>query len=227
MNSIKLINEEVSRMKSLFGYKRGKVVSEQEMQEIGIGASALLAAKNASVSAKRQTPPPIPTELKDINGVKAFQDWLDKNHVGWATGYNGGMLNKVGKGYGRMGPRTTNSWSQYKDEYLKSLQTAAQDDKNSMTDITPENGNTAVNNSTNTSNNEDGDYNPTNKSNTNNGNDITDYEPDNNTTAQQTTTQKTTQQTTIQKSPQPPTEPGEPGEERDGWTFDEKRQTWY
>ena len=101
----------------------------------------------------------LPTELKDSEGVKKFQDWLDKNHVGWAWGYAGEVLNKMGKGYGRMGPRTCKAWSQYKDEYLKSLQIATQDDKNSMTDVTPENGNTAVNNSTNNSNVENGDYN--------------------------------------------------------------------
>jgi hypothetical protein len=64
----------------------------------------------------------VPSELKDIEGIKKFQDWCDKNHAGWAYGYANGILNKLGKGYGRMGPRTCKAWSLYKDEYLKSLQ---------------------------------------------------------------------------------------------------------
>jgi Tfp pilus assembly major pilin PilA len=57
----------------------------------------------------------IPKELTD---VKAFQDWLDKNHPGWHDKYK--TLNSdVTKGYGKYGPRTTKAWIQYKDEYLK------------------------------------------------------------------------------------------------------------
>jgi hypothetical protein len=118
MDTNNIINEEVLRMKSLFGYQRGKVVSEQNLiSELGIGGTIMQNQQNQS-----QGTPSIPTELKDINGVKAFQDWLDINHKGWATGYNDGVLNKIGKGYGRMGPRTTKAWTSYKDEYLKSLQ---------------------------------------------------------------------------------------------------------
>jgi len=62
--------------------------------------------------------PKIPTELKDIDGVKKFQDWLDKNKAGWATGFSGGVLNQAG-GYGRFGPRTTRAWNSYGQEYLK------------------------------------------------------------------------------------------------------------
>ena len=65
-------------------------------------------------------PVPIPKELGDIEGVKKFQDWLDKNHAGWATGFSGGVLNKAG-GYGRFGPRTSKAWSSYGSEYQKSL----------------------------------------------------------------------------------------------------------
>jgi hypothetical protein len=101
----------------------------------------------------------LPTELKDSEGVKKFQDWLDTNHKGWAWGYVGEVLNKTGRGYGRMGPRTCKAWSLYKDEYLKSLQTPALDDKNNMTDVPPENGDNPVNNTTNNSNDEDGDKN--------------------------------------------------------------------
>ena len=62
--------------------------------------------------------PKIPAELKDIDGVKKFQDWLDKNKAGWATGFSGGVLNQAG-GYGRFGPRTTRAWNSYGQEYLK------------------------------------------------------------------------------------------------------------
>lgn len=57
----------------------------------------------------------IPKELKDIEGVKKFQDWMDNNHPNWVKGKN---LNKGG-GYGKFGPNTNASWKKYKDEYLK------------------------------------------------------------------------------------------------------------
>jgi hypothetical protein len=58
----------------------------------------------------------IPSELGNAEGVKKFQDWLDTNKSGWATGYADGKVNK-GKGYGRFGPRTSKAWGQYKSEY--------------------------------------------------------------------------------------------------------------
>jgi len=68
-----------------------------------------------------QTPRPssIPEFLGNADGVKKFQDWLDKNHPGWATGYPNGVLNKAG-GYGRFGPKTTAAWNSYGEEYKKS-----------------------------------------------------------------------------------------------------------
>lgn len=72
------------------------------------------------------TPPQIPSELKDSEGVKKFQDWLDQNKKGWATGYPEGVLNKQ-KGYGRFGPRTQKAWNQYKDEYLNQPSTDGSD----------------------------------------------------------------------------------------------------
>ena len=62
----------------------------------------------------------IPTELADTEGVKKFQDWLDTNKKGWATGYPGGVLNKAG-GYGKFGPRTQKQWNDetVKAEYMK------------------------------------------------------------------------------------------------------------
>jgi hypothetical protein len=68
---------------------------------------------------KQQQAPAIPTELKDVEGVKKFQDWLDKNKAGWATGFlPDGKLNQ-GAGWGRFGPRTTKAWASYGPEYLK------------------------------------------------------------------------------------------------------------
>lgn len=72
---------------------------------------------NTGGGGKSQSPK-IPSELKDIDGVKKFQDWLDKNKAGWATGFSGGVLNQAG-GYGRFGPRTTKAWNSYGQEYLK------------------------------------------------------------------------------------------------------------
>ena len=59
----------------------------------------------------------IPTELKDIDGVKKFQTWLDSKHVGWHSKY-GTLNDNTLKGWGKYGPNTTKAWSQYKDEYL-------------------------------------------------------------------------------------------------------------
>jgi|LauGreDrversion4_2_1035121.scaffolds.fasta_scaffold111030_3 hypothetical protein len=65
-------------------------------------------------------PNPRPSELATVDGVKAFQDWLDENHPNWATGYKDGILNKGknGGGYGTFGPRTSKAWASYKDDYL-------------------------------------------------------------------------------------------------------------
>lgn len=66
-----------------------------------------------------------PPELKDI---KAFQDWLDVNAKGWATGYKDGIINKGqnGGGYGKFGPRTQKAWATYKDQFLKGGDTTTQ-----------------------------------------------------------------------------------------------------
>jgi len=45
--------------------------------------------------------------------VKAFQDWMDKNHPNWVKGKN---LNK-GSGYGSYGPSTQAAWNTYKTEF--------------------------------------------------------------------------------------------------------------
>ena len=63
----------------------------------------------------------IPSELKDVVGVRKFQDWLDSKHAGWAVGYEGGILDKGQNrgGYGKFGPRTSKAWSKYKGKYLE------------------------------------------------------------------------------------------------------------
>ncbi len=70
---------------------------------------------------KNKPTTPTPLQLKDDNGIKTFQDWLDKNAPGWATGYKGGVIDqgKGGGGYGKFGPRTQKAWAQYKDKYLQ------------------------------------------------------------------------------------------------------------
>lgn len=55
----------------------------------------------------------IPKELKNSEGVKKFQDWMDTNHPNWVKGKN---LNKGG-GYGKFGPSTKAAWDKYKNEY--------------------------------------------------------------------------------------------------------------
>ena len=59
----------------------------------------------------------IPAELKDVDGVKKFQTWLDSKHGGWHSKY-GTLNDNTLKGWGKYGPNTTKAWSQYKDEYL-------------------------------------------------------------------------------------------------------------
>jgi hypothetical protein len=73
---------------------------------------------------------PIPSELKNIEGVKLFQDWLDTNAKNWATGFTNGVLNK-GAGYGNFGFRTKKAWTLYGKEYLQSLNTSVKNEKES------------------------------------------------------------------------------------------------
>lgn len=68
--------------------------------------------------------------------VKKFQDWLDTNKPGWATGYKDGILKQGqnGGGYGKFGPRTTKQWNdpKVKEEYLASI---GKSDKSQVTDV--------------------------------------------------------------------------------------------
>jgi hypothetical protein len=182
----KNILNEISRMRDLFGYKKGQVISEQEYQlseqvdvsklPLGTEGDFLDKLKAAGINGnsdpnfnkyyewrdgigsyfKRQTPlatttkqptvkPQVPTsnttkqkstttdsssktlpnvnvfaipqQLKDKEGVKKFQDWMDANHPNWVKGKN---LNKAG-GYGKFGPNTNKAWGKYKNEYISSI----------------------------------------------------------------------------------------------------------
>ena len=87
----------------------------------GSQSSGSQSSGSQPVSGGRQSTQ-IPLELKDIKGVKKFQDWLDVNHPGWHRKY--GTLNQnLLRGYGKYGPNTTRGWNKYKDEYLKTSNT--------------------------------------------------------------------------------------------------------
>ena len=88
-------------------------------QSSGSQSSGSQSSGSQPVSGGRQSTQ-IPLELKDIKGVKKFQDWLDVNHPGWHRKY--GTLNQnLLRGYGKYGPNTTRAWNNQsiKDEYLK------------------------------------------------------------------------------------------------------------
>jgi hypothetical protein len=88
------------------------------------GTMAPYTCKSPEFITKKQAPE-IPKDLDGVEGVKAFQNWLDDNHgddnkgqgKGWATGLPDGKLSQAG-GYGRFGPRTSAAWKLYKTEYL-------------------------------------------------------------------------------------------------------------
>ena len=60
----------------------------------------------------------LPAELKDIKGVKEFQDWMNTNHPNWVRGNN---LSPNGKSYGNYGPSTTKAWEEHSMEYKRYL----------------------------------------------------------------------------------------------------------
>ena len=99
------------------------LLNRKQLEDAGVAQKTGAAAKGAESLKAGQTKQPAkpvatPPELKD---VKAFQDWLDVNAKGWATGYKDGIINKGqnGGGYGRFGPRTQKAWATYKDQFLK------------------------------------------------------------------------------------------------------------
>jgi hypothetical protein len=62
--------------------------------------------------------PTLPAELKNIKGVKEFQDWMNTNHPNWVRGNN---LSPNGKSYGNYGPSTTKAWEEHSLEYKRYL----------------------------------------------------------------------------------------------------------
>jgi hypothetical protein len=122
----KEIISEIKQMQKLMLYNWAKTETENTKifeQIIGTppdasGGSNAGGNTGGNTGGNRQSAPAvqIPSELGNAEGVKKFQDWLDTNKSGWATGYADGKVNK-GKGYGRFGPRTSKAWGQYKSEY--------------------------------------------------------------------------------------------------------------
>jgi hypothetical protein len=111
-------------LKGTFGCVNNKLLikkndSDLQWSKDG-GWQTIKTLKNVTV--KPKTAVVIPTELKDKTGIMAFQDWLDNNAKGWATGYKEGIINRGqnGRGYGTYGPRTIAAWGKYKTNYLTS-----------------------------------------------------------------------------------------------------------
>jgi hypothetical protein len=129
----KLILEEIERMSLLSKYDNSKTLSEQsELDEYTYKGTPNVPAGNTATELQKSQPqkttrplqkPAItpPLQLKNVDSIKDFQDWLDVNVKGWATGYRDGIINKGqnGGGYGKYGPRTKKAWEQHKDKYLK------------------------------------------------------------------------------------------------------------
>lgn len=92
------------------------------VDEYKISEQEISAAKASCEKTKQKTQTPIPSELVNSDGVKVFQNWLDLNHPGWATGYKDGVLKQGqnGGGYGSFGPRTQAAWNnqEWRQEYL-------------------------------------------------------------------------------------------------------------
>ena len=102
-------------------FKKSSGSQSSGSQSSGSQSSGSQSSGSQPVSGGRQSTQ-IPLELKDIKGVKKFQDWLDVNHPGWHRKY--GTLNQnLLRGYGKYGPNTTRGWNKYKDEYLKTSNT--------------------------------------------------------------------------------------------------------
>jgi hypothetical protein len=85
--------------------------------------SSASATITPSVVARQKVIEP-PTQLSNPKNVKLFQDWLDQNAKGWATGYKEGIINRGqnGGGYGNFGSRTSNAWKKYGNQYLETKQ---------------------------------------------------------------------------------------------------------
>lgn len=97
-----------------------KFSTEQKVKPEELEIAKKSCSKGGNSDGKKRTSIQIPSELKTVEGIKHFQDWLDTNHPGWASGYTDGVLlkGKNGGGYGSFGPRTSKAWASYKTDYL-------------------------------------------------------------------------------------------------------------
>ena len=102
-----------------------KIVLEQIFTPPSSGAlSGMTIADYAKKQQEKQTAQPkqapqieIPKELKDIEGVKDFQNWLDQNYPKWHEKY-GTLKQSVVRGFGKFGPRTSKWWKSVGEDFL-------------------------------------------------------------------------------------------------------------
>ena len=152
-----IINE-IKTMKKFMVYDTKKTDSENLTEQFNLtdppgfdGTGSGTGSGSGSGSGNRQSSPAvqIPSELVNSEGVKKFQDWLDANKPGWATGYADGKVNK-GRGYGRFGPRTNKAWNSYKNEYItnpNAIDLSLVPDLQGVTNVEPSGVETNVDNS--------------------------------------------------------------------------------
>lgn len=110
------------------------VVEITDVDSSQVDEYKLFDKKNSQTVAPKKAVP-IPSELKDIEGVKNFQDWLDKKYLGWHDKYKA-LYRSIPKGYGKYGPRTQKWWKEKGQEYLDSLKVSTE------TEVTPKPTNT-------------------------------------------------------------------------------------
>lgn len=119
----KEIISEIKQMQKLMLYNQSKTDSENTQifeQIIGTppsdaGGTDGTGGGNGSHPRPR-TMYPIPSELKDTTGVKAFQDWVVSQGKGSELGRFGAD--------GKFGRYTSAAWSKYKNDYLNPVNPA-------------------------------------------------------------------------------------------------------
>lgn len=103
-------------------------LQEQELSEIGFGYAGMAQTSNNSTSQStttNTTQQGLPSDIGGVEGVKKFQDWLDKTKGEWAFSKTYNKNYKVNQnpklGYGVFGPNTNKMWNDQtvKDEYMK------------------------------------------------------------------------------------------------------------
>ena len=220
-----LVIEELSRMKSLFGYERGKVISEQEIQELGGGSTYQQQTTLPDVTVKSTLTP----RQKNINNA-------------FCAVKNGAIVN----------PSSANNgikWVDFVTTYKVTTAEIATSQKkcpNSEVAVktrTPRKPDPKVmelqkqikaalpnfNLGTSGPNKDgiDGIMGPRTKEGQRQMTQQTTQQKGQDTLQQPTTQDAvvTTQDAVVTK--EKPTEPGQPGEYKNGWWFDEKTQDWY